>query len=67
MDTDLKALESKVAQVVTLCQSLRAENQELRGRLAQVEEERLRLGERMEVARMRLEALVAQVPEEGKA
>ena len=67
MDTDLKALESKVAQVVTLCQALRAENQELRGRLAQVEEERLRLGERMEVARMRLEALVAQVPEEGKA
>lgn len=67
MNTQLNALESKVAQVVDLCQALRAENQELRGRLAQVEEERLRLGERMEVARMRLEALVAQVPEEGKA
>ncbi len=67
MNTQLNALESKVAQVVDLCQALRAENQELRGRLAQVEEERLRLGERMEVARMRLEALVAQVPEEEKA
>ncbi|MDE2584583.1 MAG: hypothetical protein KGN39_04220 [Betaproteobacteria bacterium] len=67
MNTQLNALESKVAQVVDLCQALRAENQELRGRLAQVEEERLRLGERMEVARMRLEVLVAQVPEEGKA
>lgn len=67
MNTQLNVLESKVAQVVALCQALRAENQELRGRLTLAEEERLRLCERMEVARARLEALVAQVPEEDKA
>ncbi len=67
MTKQLDALEGKVAQVVNLCHSLRAENQELRNRLASAEDERLRLVERMEAARVRLEALAEQLPEEGKA
>mgnify|MGYP001301442936 FL=1 len=67
MTKQLDALEGKVAQVANLCHSLRAENQELRARLASAEEERLRLVQRMEAARTRLEALAEQVPEEGKA
>jgi cell division protein ZapB len=67
MTKQLDALEGKVAQVVSLCHSLRAENQELRARLASAEDERLRLVERMEAARVRLEALAEQLPEEGKA
>ncbi|MBP7488783.1 MULTISPECIES: hypothetical protein [Azospira] len=67
MTKQLDALEGKVAQVVNLCHSLRAENQELRARLASAEDERLRLVERMEAARARLEALAEQLPEEGKA
>ncbi|AEV24941.1 hypothetical protein Dsui_0528 [Azospira oryzae PS] len=67
MTKQLDALEGKVAQVVNLCHSLRAENQELRARLASAEDERLRLVERMETARVRLEALAEQLPEECKA
>lgn len=67
MTKQLDTLEGKVAQVVNLCHSLRAENQELRARLASAEDERLRLVERMEAARVRLEALAEQLPEEGKA
>lgn len=67
MTKQLDALEGKVAQVVNLCHSLRAENQELRARLASAEDERLRLVERMEAARVRLEALAEQLPEECKA
>ncbi|GBG02090.1 hypothetical protein AZSI13_14170 [Azospira sp. I13] len=66
MNKQLDALESKVAQVAGLCQTLRAENLELRARLASVEGERLQLAQRMEAARLRLEALAQQLPEEGK-
>jgi len=67
MNKRLDALEGKVTQVVHLCQSLRAENEELRARLASVEDERTQLMQRMELARVRLEALAEQIPEEGKA
>jgi len=67
MNKQLDALEGKVAQVVNLCQSLRAENEELRARLTSVEDERSRLVQRMELARARLEVLAEQMPEEGKA
>lgn len=67
MTKQLDALEGKVAQVVNLCLSLRAENQDLRTRLAGAEEERAHLLQRMEEARSRLEALAGQLPEEGKA
>ncbi|MFA6178026.1 MAG: hypothetical protein ACXWT7_12140 [Methylophilaceae bacterium] len=63
MDTDLKALEEKVAQLVALCQSLRTENLELRQALAQAQDETKQIREQMAKASTRLEALIDQLPE----
>lgn len=62
MVNELNALESKIAQVASLCRTLRAENAELRQQLAAIEGERLRLTERMDAARTRLEQLAEQLP-----
>ena len=63
MDTDLKALEEKVAQLVTLCQSLRTESIELRQALAQAQDETKQIKEQMAKASTRLEALIDKLPE----
>lgn len=63
MDEELTALEDKVRQVAEVCQQLRAENRQLRIRLAEVEEDRRRLAEKVDGARTRLEALMQQIPE----
>ena len=62
MLNELNALESKIAEVAALCQSLRAENVQLRQQLAVAENERKLLAERMELARGRLEQLAEQLP-----
>jgi cell division protein ZapB len=63
MDIDLASLEDKVRQVSALCGRLRSENRELRERLATLEAERLRLTDKVDGARLRLEALLQQIPE----
>jgi cell division protein ZapB len=63
MVNELNALESKIAQVVSLCNSLRAENTQLKQQLAAAESDKQTLSERMELARGRLEQLVLQLPE----
>jgi cell division protein ZapB len=63
MDRELFALEERIEQFITLCQNLRAENQELRTRVAGLEVERNRLNEKIEAACARLEALLERVPE----
>jgi cell division protein ZapB len=63
MVNELNALESKIAQVASLCRTLRAENAQLRQQLAKVEGDRNGLAERMESARNRLEQLAEQLPE----
>jgi len=63
MDRDLFALEERIEQFIALCQNLRAENQELRTRVAALEGERNRLNEKIEAACARLEALMEKVPE----
>lgn len=60
---ELNALESKIAQVVAHCRTLRAENDELRQKLAAAEAEKRQLAERMASARERIELLVQQLPE----
>ena len=65
MINELDALESKIAQVVTLCRSLRAENADLRQKLSAAEAERSLAWQRMETARARIEALAAQLPGPG--
>ncbi len=63
MVNELNALESKIAQVAALCQSLRTENAQLRQQLAAAEGNKRALTERMDSARSRLEQLAAQLPE----
>jgi cell division protein ZapB len=63
MDIDLASLEDKVRQVSELCSRLRTENRELRERLAALEAERLRLTDKVDGAKLRLEALLQQIPE----
>jgi cell division protein ZapB len=63
MVNELNALESKIAQVASLCRSLRAENNQLRQQLASSEAEKKGLEERMEMARNRIEQLAHQLPE----
>ena len=63
MVNELNALESKIAQVASLCRTLRAENAQLRQQLAVAEVDKKGLTERMDAARIRLEQLASQLPE----
>jgi len=63
MDAELKALEEKLAQLLQLCQRLRAENNKLRQDLAASMDDNKRLSEKVEKAAARLESLLARVPE----
>ena len=63
MLNELDTLESKIGQVVALCQRLRAENDGLREQLAGAEADKKRLAERMAAASARLEQLAEQLPE----
>ncbi|BBO19427.1 MAG: hypothetical protein AMXMBFR31_00330 [Candidatus Desulfobacillus denitrificans] len=64
MDRELFALEERIEQFITLCHNLRAENQELRTRVAGLEVERNRLNEKIENACTRLESLMERMPEQ---
>lgn len=64
MNAEISALEQKVEELIALCRSLRAENRELRSRLAGAEGENRQLAEKVSAARSRLEALVARLPED---
>lgn len=64
MDTELKALEEKVALLVELTHRLRLENRDLRQQLAQATNDNKRLGEKVDAAKAKLEGLLAHLPEE---
>jgi uncharacterized protein (TIGR02449 family) len=64
MDTELKALEEKLAQLIEWAQHLRIENRDLRQQLAQATNDNKRLGEKVDAAKTRLEGLLAHLPEE---
>ncbi len=63
MDAEFASLEAKVAQFVTLCERLRAENIELRQQLASAQNDARRLNERIDTAKLRLEQLIARLPD----
>lgn len=62
VETEFNALEAKVAQFVTLCERLRAENSGLRQELAAAQNDAKRLNEKIDGARSRLENLLARLP-----
>ena len=64
MDVELKSLEDKINQFVTLCQRLRTDNHELRQQLASAHNDNKQLNEKIGDAKTRLESLLAQIPEE---
>jgi cell division protein ZapB len=62
VETEFNSLEAKVAQFVTLCERLRAENVELRQQLATARSDAKRLNEKIDGAKARLEGLLSRLP-----
>ena len=62
METEFNSLETKVAQFVTLCERLRAENVELRQQLAAAHSDAKRLHDKIDGAKARLEGLISRLP-----
>jgi cell division protein ZapB len=65
MEAELKSLAAKIDQLVALCQRLRVENQRLRQELATTTSQNKLLNDKVNGAKVRLESLLAQIPEEG--
>jgi len=63
VDAELNSLETKVAQFVGLCERLRAENHDLRQQLAAARNDAKRLNERIDGAKLKLESLLARLPD----
>ena len=64
MNVSLDSLERKVDQIVAVCASLRDENQALRAHVAGLEAEKAVLAQKVQLARERLESVMARLPEE---
>jgi cell division protein ZapB len=62
VETEFTSLEAKVAQFVTLCERLRAENVELRQQLAAARNDAKRLHEKIDGAKARLEGPLSKLP-----
>ena len=63
MEQDLQRFEDKLNHFVTLFHRLRSENNELRQSVASKSDEVKRLSEKLDQARTRIDALIAQLPE----
>ena len=63
MDADFASLEAKVAQFVSLCERLRAENSDLRQQLATAQGDAKRLNDRIDSARTKLSLLIDRLPD----
>lgn len=63
MDNELARLEDKVEQMLVYCRTLLAENDSLRSRVAELENDRSRLSDKIGAASQRLDDLMAQLPE----
>ncbi len=62
MESEFNSLEEKVAQFVSLCERLRAENNDLRRELAAARSDAKRLHDKIDTAAARLEGLLARLP-----
>jgi len=62
MDADLKALEQKISQLITLCSGLRHENAQLRLDLSLTQADTALLKTNMQDASARIEALMDSLP-----
>jgi cell division protein ZapB len=62
VDAEFNSLEAKVAQFVSLCERLRAENLTLRQQLVAAQNDAKRLNEKIDGAKSRLEGLLNRLP-----
>jgi len=62
VETEFNSLEAKVAQFVTLCERLRAENVELRQQLVAARTDAKRLNDKIDGAKERLAGLISRLP-----
>ncbi|HEV8108216.1 MAG TPA: DUF904 domain-containing protein [Burkholderiales bacterium] len=62
VEAEFNSLEEKVAQFVSLCERLRAENNDLRKQLAAAHSDAKRLHEKIDSATTRLEGLLSRLP-----
>ena len=63
MEQDFQRFEDRLNHFVTLFHRLRSENNELRQSVATKSDEVKRLSEKLDQAKTRIEALIAQLPE----
>lgn len=63
MESDFRRFEDKLSHFVTLFQRLRTENNELRQALAAKADELKRLEEKLDLAKARVEGLLARLPD----
>lgn len=64
MESDIQRFEDKLKNFVTLFSRLRTENNELRQTIASKADEVKRLSEKLDQAKTRIEALIAQIPDQ---
>lgn len=64
MESELNALEGKLAQLIQVSGKLRAENHQLRQELAHALSSNRQYSDKMEGAKMRLEKLLLTIPED---
>jgi len=62
VENEFSALESKVTQVVTLCERLREENVSLREQLVSAQDDAKRLNAKIDGAKTKLEQLISRIP-----
>ena len=62
METEFNSLEQKVAQFVSLCERLRAANNDRKKQLAAARSDAKRLHEKIDTAKARLEGLLSRLP-----
>jgi cell division protein ZapB len=67
MEIDLKSLEDKLSKLISLCASLRDENQQLKSELTLVTQDSARLKNNMLQASDQLESLLGTLPAEGQS
>ncbi|APR04522.1 hypothetical protein [Thauera chlorobenzoica] len=63
MDTELAQLEAQLEQLISVYDRLKADNAELRGRVARLEAENHQLSDKVRLAADRIEALLDNLPE----
>jgi cell division protein ZapB len=61
IESEMKHLESRIDDLVAICQRLRDENKLLRDQQSSLMQERAKLIEKNEMARMRVEAIVSRL------